>query len=175
MVQEGQPCGSLLKEARPRLLSVLRPPLARPCQQEGWRHCMALAPIKSYQPPNAPRRADSLGDKRLKGKRQETHRQWPGTGWAAWPGTMLGQIRGGVGGAWQGRLGRAGTQAGSKGEMGTCLPPPYPGPSYSHSSALPRAFAHAVSFAGHTLPPTPSPGEPFLSLVQLKVTSRKSP
>lgn len=62
-MQEGQSCGSLLKEARPRLLSVLRPPLARPCQREGWRHCMALAPIKSYQPPNAPRRADSLGDK----------------------------------------------------------------------------------------------------------------
>lgn len=131
----GQPC-RVPTGGKARLLpSVFGPPLAHPCQQEGW--CQVWQPLlgtgcsKALSAPMCHQVHDSLLI-RDSGVESMRHRQWQGTGWVAWPGqcgATLGSGKWCLGG---GREGRDFSQAAEVG-WGVVFPIlalPSPGPSH---------------------------------------------
>ena len=135
----GDPKGSALQSPHRRearlLPSVFGPPLAHPCQQEGW--CQVWQPLlgtgcsKALSAPMCHQVHDSLLI-RDSGVESMRHRQWQGTGWVAWPGqcgATLGSGKWCLGG---GREGRDFSQAAEVG-WGVVFPIlalPSPGPSH---------------------------------------------
>ena len=149
MGQEGGPKrgdlrGPHKREARltPSILWDTGPPLPGRRRHQIWQPLLGTGWAKTFSPTIFPYKL-ILWVIRDSGAESRRHRQWPGTGWAAWPGTMPAQMREAT--VVPSREGQGGPDLSQAAEVG--------GVCSSHLGlSLPRAFAHTVPFPAIPFP-----------------------